>query len=172
MEKSVLISIHPEWCERILAGEKTIEVRKNNPTLPHPFTCYIYCTKTTGRQPGKIVCLNRTTNRLQAVTPVFLATEKPEHLEVVSGKIIGEFTCDSYVHLLRFTQEHPDTPVIDRDALSKACLSEEAAVGYAHGMNLIGWHIADLKIYDKPLELADFGRSVAPMSWHYVRKIA
>lgn len=29
--KSVLISIQPEWCEKIVNGEKTIEVRKTAP---------------------------------------------------------------------------------------------------------------------------------------------
>ena len=44
MSKSVLISIQPEWCYRILSGEKTIEIRKNKPNLTTPFKCYIYCT--------------------------------------------------------------------------------------------------------------------------------
>lgn len=39
-----MISIHPEWCEKILSGEKTIEIRKTRPKLPTPFKCYIYCT--------------------------------------------------------------------------------------------------------------------------------
>lgn len=43
--KSVLISIHPKWCEKIANGEKTIEVRKTKPKLDTPFKCYIYCTK-------------------------------------------------------------------------------------------------------------------------------
>lgn len=44
MDKSVLISIRPEWCELIVSGEKTIEVRKTRPKLDMPFKCYIYCT--------------------------------------------------------------------------------------------------------------------------------
>ena len=39
--KSVLISIHPKWCELIASGKKTIEVRKTYPKLPTPFRCYI-----------------------------------------------------------------------------------------------------------------------------------
>lgn len=31
MSKAVLISIRPEWVEKILDGEKTLEVRKNRP---------------------------------------------------------------------------------------------------------------------------------------------
>ena len=42
--KSVLISINPTWCEKIVGGEKTIEVRKTRPKMTTPFKCYIYCT--------------------------------------------------------------------------------------------------------------------------------
>lgn len=44
-KKSVLISIQPKWCELILSGKKTVEVRKNRPRLETPFKCYIYQTK-------------------------------------------------------------------------------------------------------------------------------
>lgn len=42
--KAVLISIRPEWCEKIVSGAKTIEIRKTVPKLATPFKCYIYCT--------------------------------------------------------------------------------------------------------------------------------
>ena len=44
MSKAVLISIRPEWVEKILAGEKTLELRKAKPKLETPFKVYIYCT--------------------------------------------------------------------------------------------------------------------------------
>ena len=34
--KAVLISIRPQWCEKIASGEKTIEVRKTRPKLETP----------------------------------------------------------------------------------------------------------------------------------------
>lgn len=43
--KAVLISIRPEWCDLIVRGKKTIEVRKTRPKLETPFKVYIYCTK-------------------------------------------------------------------------------------------------------------------------------
>lgn len=42
--KEVLISIRPEWCELIVKGRKTFEVRKTKPKLDTPFKCYIYET--------------------------------------------------------------------------------------------------------------------------------
>ena len=43
MAKAVLISIRPEWVEKILAGEKALEVIKTRPNMGTPFKCYIYC---------------------------------------------------------------------------------------------------------------------------------
>lgn len=44
MSKAVMLSIRPKWCEKIVSGEKTIEVRKTRPKLDMPFRGYIYCT--------------------------------------------------------------------------------------------------------------------------------
>lgn len=38
--KAVLISIRPRGCEKILSGEKTIEVRKTMPSMSTPFKCF------------------------------------------------------------------------------------------------------------------------------------
>lgn len=44
--KAVLLSIRPEWCDLIIRGQKTIEVRRTKPgNLKTPFKCYVYCTK-------------------------------------------------------------------------------------------------------------------------------
>ena len=43
--KAVMISIRPEWDEKITSGEKTADVRKTRPKVEPPFKCYIYCTK-------------------------------------------------------------------------------------------------------------------------------
>ena len=39
MAKAVLISIRPEWVEKIANERKTIEVRKTKPYLGTPFKC-------------------------------------------------------------------------------------------------------------------------------------
>ena len=45
MSKAVLISIRPGWCQKIMTGQKTVEVRKTRPKMDTPFKCYIYCTQ-------------------------------------------------------------------------------------------------------------------------------
>ena len=55
MSKAVLISIRPEWCEKIMSGQKTIEVRKTRPKMDTPFKCYIFkCGN--GKVIGEFLC--------------------------------------------------------------------------------------------------------------------
>ena len=55
MSKAVLISIRPEWCEKIINGQKTIELRKTRPKMDTPFKCYIYkCGN--GKVIGEFLC--------------------------------------------------------------------------------------------------------------------
>lgn len=42
MSKAILMSIRPEWCDLILQGKKTVEVRKTRPKMKTPFKVYIY----------------------------------------------------------------------------------------------------------------------------------
>ena len=55
MSKAVLISIRPGWCEKIMSGQKTIEVRKTRPKLNPPFKCYIYKCGS-GKVIGEFLC--------------------------------------------------------------------------------------------------------------------
>ena len=41
--KSIILSVQPQWIEKILNNEKTIEVRKSCPQET-PFKVYVYCT--------------------------------------------------------------------------------------------------------------------------------
>lgn len=64
------------------------------------------------------------------------------------GKVIGEFTCDRIYELAPLNHA-PD------DVEQQACLTREEIVRYLKGAGC-GWHISDLKIYDKPKELTEF----------------
>ena len=54
--KAIMLSIKPEWCEKILSGEKTIEIRKTKPRLEPPFKCYIYQSGGGGGVVAEFVC--------------------------------------------------------------------------------------------------------------------
>lgn len=74
-----------------------------------------------------------------------------------NGKVIGEFTCDRIYELAPLNHA-PD------DVEKQACLTREEIVDYLKGTGY-GWHISNLKIYDKPRELNEFRRS-CPNSWY------
>ena len=124
--KKVLISISPKWCEKIVSGEKTIEVRKSSPKKV-PFKCYIYCTKEKGR-------------------------DAMYRGYVINGKIIGEFICDEINEIIPDYQFGYENYL----ALCDTCLSVKEIQDYGKGKILDGWHISNLKIYDKPRELSEF----------------
>jgi len=160
MNKAVLISIRPEWCEKISSGQKTIEVRKNRPKLKTPFKCYIY--ESYGDK-GYFEVYHETT----------------------IGKVIGEFVCDrieefesefysddsvfNAIYRVAEDEDFPDvlTAIASNEDDSKnfwictqSCLSFDEIkeyVGYDKSeKTFYGWHISDLVIYDKPKELSEF----------------
>lgn len=142
--KSVLISIHPEWCDRIANGEKTIEIRKSKPKLEPPFKCYIYETKAINRK--KII--------------VDLDGELPTTYARGRGKVIGEFICDRIEYLdldsagVGFWENGEF--IYLKDIGWNTCLTRKEFIEYSNGKKLYGWHISELKIYDKPKKLNDF----------------
>ena len=140
--KSVMLSIRPKWCEKIVGGEKTIEVRKTKPKLETPFKCYIYCTS--GR-PDLNIPISP-----ERLMQDYLDTGSMQSLNcpLGNGKVIGEFTCDRIYELAPLNHA-PD------DVEKQACLTREEIVNYLKGTGY-GWHISDLLIYDQPRELSEF----------------
>ena len=65
---AVLMSMKPEWWEKILDGEKTLEIRKTHPQnerLEWPVTVLVYVSGT-GAVQGQFLCHGYTeTNFLQ-----------------------------------------------------------------------------------------------------------
>ena len=139
--KAVLLSIRPNWCKLIWSGIKTVEVRKTRPTLETPFKAYIYCTG----HDGWVMKLPKA------------------GVQKMDGRVIGQFTCDKIDKLVHIgTMMDINILTLDgwykpADALLQAaCLTEAQAKKYLKGGDGYGWHISDLKIYDKPVKLKDF----------------
>lgn len=155
MGKSVLISINPVWCNLIANGEKTLEIRKNKPRQDVPFKCYIYCTKAHGRNPLELLELHRDDGKIVQM----------------NGKIIGEFICDS---ITEFSVPYPAyQEELPENILKESCLRYIALHRYAlisNNCNLFAWHISDLKIYDEPKNLDEFGSTRPPQSWGYINE--
>lgn len=154
MDKSVLISIRPKWCEKIVNGEKTIEVRKTRPKLQTPFKCYIYCTMDhpyISVSCGELDKLNYRTNTVCRC----------------NGKVIGEFTCDRIDRLAPANDPYGIYD-IDDDYVARTCLLYGDMWNYGKGKPLFGWTISDFQLCDIPSELGMFEITRPPQSWCYV----
>lgn len=143
--KSVLISIRPKWCEKICheigkeeAGkpiyEKRIEVRKTAPKEV-PFKAYIYETYD------------------KKYDDIGICWGKGKCFEHGCKKVIGEFICN---RIDVFTPSEHGIRFKRFRALYETCLTVGEMRKYANGKPVYGWHISDLKIYDKPKELSEF----------------
>ena len=148
MSKAVLISIRPKWVEKIVNGEKTIEVRKTRPKLQTPFKCYIYCTLP--KYPHED----------------FIATDYPMPQFYGGGKVIGEFTCD---RIYKIDKDSTDFLFkagglsVYKQAAEEKCglcvaMTDDELHGYLGHCQGYGWHISSLKIYDAPKKLGEFWR--------------
>ena len=51
-----------------------------------------------------------------------------------------------------------------------SCVEMDEFIEYSNGNDLYAWNISDLKIYDKPRELSEFGMNRPPQSWCYVER--
>lgn len=136
--KAVLISIQPCWCEKIAARWKTMELRKSKPNIPVPFKCYIYQTR--HRWVFKL---------LRSLGMNGLA----DTLGGGFGKVIGEFVCD---HIM----SHCEMANADL-AEQQSYVRRGKILEYSGGKEVYGWHISDLKIYDKPKPLSNFYKECA-----------
>ena len=146
MNKAVMISIRPKWCEKIASGKKAIEVRKTRPKLQMPFKCYIYCT----RDKHLAFMQNQTGTNLIACMDVDAAI--PVGGAIGNGKVIGEFTCDDIYEI-------DPTKTIGAGFVEDSCVSSRDIHKYLGWQTGYGWHISDLKIYDTPRELGELRRA-------------
>ena len=157
MSKAVLISIRPKWVEKIVNGEKTIELRKTRPKLQTPFKCYIYCTMNHPYISVSCAELDKLNYRTNTVCRC-------------NGKVIGEFACDCVTPLYNVCMDDWKRLAgglhnIEKELVNQACLTEAKLHTYAGGKNCFAWHISDLLIYDQPRELTAFRRA-CKNSWY------
>ena len=135
--KSILLSIKPKYVALIASGKKTVEVRKTAPKEV-PFKCYIYMTQGAYKDLG-LYSEGIYQNRM---------------------KVIGEFICDRVIEWKYLPDDVFPSWLrmyyIYADDGEKTCLSYREIEEYGKGKTLYGWHISELKIYDKPKQLREF----------------
>lgn len=178
--KAVLLSIRPEWCDLILRGKKTMEIRKNYPKHLYgkgkSFKVYIYCTKA----PQQLITIFKDgeetmDGEIHHGKPVFVKFDKllPDSVRGKTQMVVGEFVCDKIYEVAPLNHT-PD------DFEQQACMDRDQIWKYLHGQGW-AWHISELKIYDQPRPLETYTRLLqtgccfeplkvkrAPQSWCYV----
>lgn len=158
--KSVMISIKPYWVFLIIAKtmgwnidkEKTVEVRKTYPQDDEwDKVGKIYCTKDKKS-------FNHIPKKYQPFMEKFL------------GKVIGEFVCDRidtirkrgiddnfdycYLSLDKWGNDDIEPEIT---AVKNSCVLRDDLNDYGENSRMLyGWHISNLKLYDKPKGLGEF----------------
>ncbi len=155
MSNAVLISIRPEWVEKILSGEKTLELRKNKPKLEVPFKVYIYCTN------------QKNTILWNARSYIYIDDHNHNAFDRCwNGSVVGEFVCDKITWLnhvgfsglpgIRLVAMRDMCTIDGSFDFSESCLTTPQIEKYLGGKDGYAWHISNLKIYDAPKELTEF----------------
>ena len=132
----IMMSIRPEWTEKIFTGSKLIEVRRTAPHIESerqfPMKVYVYETKGTQAKPG-------------------------------AGAVIGEFTCPR-VHRMNVERLRRDP--LHYDLFLKDCvMSKDEFETYVRERDFAAWDIVSPRRYAEPVPLAAFGLKRAPQSW-------
>lgn len=169
MSKAVLISIRPEWVNKIISREKTVEVRKARPNLGTPFKVYIYCTDGFGRNTVNIPITK------EQLWQHYAETDSMECLNCPIGnkKVIGEFVCDDILKIDKrgMVEENfdycyaalnewgNDDIALYIKAVRRSCVPREQLNKYGKNVHFLYlWKISKLKIYETPKELSKFSR--------------
>ena len=135
----ILMSIKPQWCQKIFNGEKTIEVRRTRPKLEPPFEVLVYETKGQFIKSVKGACTTYGYGR---------------------GKVIGSFVCDRVRLCIPFGLKGH---LLSQEVYREMCLTKEQLDKYGGLKTLYGWHITEPKLFDKPKELSEF---YIPCKWY------
>lgn len=171
--KAVMISIQPQWCEKIANGRKTIEVRKTIPKLQTPFKCYIYCTNAKPYIAWADVFRGNWETEISTIHG-YSRKSAEEMFDIFNGSVMGEFVCDYIFPIdvdLNIHDELPGSPMETwltwddapeqyaegADIEKATCLSMKDIDAYiGSGSGCFCWHISDLKIYDNPKRICEF----------------
>lgn len=153
--QGVMFSVRPEYCKRIAAGEKGIEVRKRAPKLPTPYKGYLYCTLQKRREDA----FNLPISREEMLRDIPINGMKCMS-KYANGKVWAEFICDADIPLM-FACSDP-AALTTHFEVPGTCLSDVEIMDYlGNGVEGHSLHISELKIYDRPRDISDFKKADA-----------
>lgn len=183
--KAIMISIQPQWVEKILNGEKAIEIRKTMPKCELPCKVYVYCTK--GKNKLKRIPCHYVGHPNKETSTYKIINLSYNTNEIVNGKVVAEFMLKKVDKFSVF--ENGSVQNWNCFDLEKSCLTYDEIADYiGYGKTGYAWHIDNLKVYDKPKELSEFSTTLhrmkgkefrytshllqrPPQSWFYVEEV-
>lgn len=164
--RAILISIQPQYVEKILNREKIYEIRRTIPKewkeylegktsiKPAPSKWYIYCTK------GKPYLYRvNDDNKFELANKLRFQDSScfVKDYNAQNGKVVAEFTLKN----ISYWQPYWTPEVMHIcDISEKSCVSIEDLMKYCGDEIIYALHIEDLKIYDKPKELSEFSHYI------------
>jgi len=182
---SILLSTHPKHIISKINGLKKMEIRKTKPK-ELPFKVYEYCTASGNDKLKNQLVRMEDTGEWKLCSATDLSKYR------VNGKVVLEYVVDS---VSKFDIAGLEFYVMKDHLLNLSALTETELRNYIGNGIGYAWHISDLKVYDEPLELGEFGTfckefhkcediacykdtceqgfiplSRPPQSWQYVRR--
>lgn len=163
--RAVLMSIRPEWveliCEKVAEEngkpvyKKRAEIRKTKPNRELPVRVLIYCTK-----DKRLVCkFDKGEDCYGDVLkkPLYVHSNCWINDHIVDGKVVGEFICKEIKEVYQCNSGW----VYENARVSKDKFFDYLGIPrdthFGYDKKAYAWIIEDLKIYDKPKELSEFG---------------
>lgn len=157
--KSIMLSIQPKWVEKILSGEKTIEIRKTAPKCKLSVEVYIYCTKATNK---------RFTLWQSKLRGGYRYLDDRSHNQFdysLNGNVVAKFTLNN---VEKFSVPYPAFFIEVEERLrhitDDSCLTLSKLHRYLKNKSGSALHIDNLQVFDKPRELREF--KVKCKDWH------
>ncbi|MCH5179890.1 MAG: hypothetical protein J1F32_01595 [Erysipelotrichales bacterium] len=148
--KAILISIQPKWVEKILNGEKTIEIRKTIPKCDFPIDVYVYCTKSSIHDA--LVVNSYGAKYMYAINR---ETAIPIGGYMGNGNVVAKFTLNKVEQICVF--DNGSIQNWNYNDLEKSCLSYDEVSNYiGKGKTGYAWYIDNLQTFNFPMELSDF----------------
>ena len=155
--KAIMISIQPQWLDKILNGEKTIEIRKTTPSCELPCKVYIYCTKS---KPTLQYFYNWQNYKPVSEHSTWASGRTLNIGEYGNGKVVAEFTFNEFEDFSKWEYDF-GALVRHLDLWAGTKGNYPFLIDYLKGQKKgYAWHIDNLKIYDKPKELSEFGKDL------------
>lgn len=182
--KAILISIRPEWCCKLMNGDKKTEVRRGT-VLYNAISrlikeqgkapCLVYCTM------GKPTLLPKNKYRSRFMVAPYGSFEKSP----LNGKVVAMFEAHpDRIFNVRFgadedecAREHAyETPMLECDELERSsCLEYDQLLGYLgrewdDGCIGTAIHVkpGTMKTDGFPKDLSEYGVKCSPQSFMYI----